>query len=268
MQTQPGFIRYGDNRVHCLRIGSGSKLLIAFHGFGNDASLFVPLADALRDEYTTIAVDLPGHGATQWLQPSFRKKDLMALIQGIRADFGVDRCTLAGFSLGGRVCLCIAELQPDWIERMVLIAPDGMEKNFWYYAATSNILGKRIFSKIMQNPAPWLRRVELLHKYRFIDTSRLRFVQKSLSDPSVRQQLAYVWPITRHLTPQINLVKWNINRHKIDTFVVMGRHDRIFPPVQGERFVKNLKTGRLQLLEAGHQLLQEALLPQLAGFFR
>lgn len=267
MLPQPGILKYKDNEIHCLRMGSGSKLLIAFHGFGNDATLFIPLAAALQEEYTTISIDLPGHGHTRWKDRYFGKKDLMAIIQGIRNDFGVTQCSLTGYSLGGRVCLNVAEQQPDWVERMVLMAPDGLEKNFWYQMATRNPVGKNIFSSMMRQPEAWLQRVDFLRKYKIIDASRFKFARKNLTDTAIRDRLAYVWPVTSRLVVSTQLVKWNINKYKIDTRIFMGRHDRIFPPVQGERFIKNLKTAQLHVLDTGHQLLTESLLPELVQAF-
>lgn len=244
-------------------MGRGSKLLIAFHGFGNEAQLFIPLAAALEETYTIISIDLPGHGLTRWKDTYFGKKDLMAIVQGIKNDMGVEQFSLIGFSLGGRVCLNVAEQQPNWIDKLILLAPDGLEKNFWYQVATRNILGKAIFRKMMDNPGKWLGRVDFLRKYKILDESRFKFARINLTDEKVRHQLRYVWPVTSRLIVNPAIVKWNLNKHKIDTHLFMGRHDRIFPPAQGERFVKNLKTAQLHTPDAGHYLLTPELLPEI-----
>ena len=267
MLVQPGVLKYNNNEVHCLRMGAGSKLLIAFHGFGNDAAIFVPLAEQLQDTYTIVAIDLPGHGNTRWSDTYFRKKDLMAMVQGIKNDFGVEKLSLLGYSLGGRVCLNIIEQQPNWVDKLVLLAADGLEKNFWYQMATRNPIGKTIFRSMMRQPEQWLSRVDFLRKYKIIDESRFKFARINLTDEKVRHQLSYVWPVTSRLMVNIAAVKWNLNKHKIDTHVYMGRHDRIFPPVQGERFIKNLKTAHLHLLDTGHNLLETAMLPLIQKAF-
>jgi pimeloyl-ACP methyl ester carboxylesterase len=261
--VQSGILKYKDNEIHCLRMGSGSKLLLTFHGFGNEAHLFIPLGAALAKEYTTVSIDLPGHGKTVWKQKYFGKKDLMAIVQGIKNDHKVEQFSLLGFSLGGRVCLNIVELQPTWIDKLVLLASDGLEKNFWYNMATRNLLGKVIFKQMMAQPEQWLNRVDFLRKYKIIDESRFKFARTNLTNESVRHQLNYVWPVTSRLIVNPTIVKWNLNKYKIETHVFMGKHDRIFPPKQGERFVKNLKTAHLHILDAGHQLLTAAVLPEI-----
>ncbi len=249
-------------------MGEGKKLLIAFHGFGNDATIFSPLAALVEKEYTIISIDLPGHGLTRWKDRYFRKQDLMAIIQGIKNDFGAERFSLIGYSLGGRVCLNIVELQPNWVDKLVLLAADGLQKNFWYNVATRNVFGKALFTNMLRSPERWLSRVDFLRKYNVIDESRFKFAKANLTDEKIRQQLGYVWPVTSKLVAHLTLVKWNINKHKIETHVVMGKYDRIFPPIQGERFVRNLKTAHLHILDSGHNFFTEALLPQIASLLQ
>ena len=263
---QSGVIKYQNNEVHCLRIGTGKKLLIAFHGFGNDAAIFIPLAKELP-EYTIVSIDLPGHGATKWTDKHFKKKDLMALIQGIKNEFGVEQLSLIGYSLGGRVCLNIVEQQPNWIDKVVLLASDGLQKNFWYNVATRNLIGKRIFNKIIANPQAWLSKVDFLRKYKIIDESRFKFAKTNLTDDKVRHQLSYVWPVTSQLVANITIAKWNLNKYKIDTHIFMGKHDRIFPIAHGESFVKNLKTAQLHILDTGHNLMMPDLLGEIKMAF-
>jgi len=263
MQTTSGIIRYKENEVHVLKMGSGSKLLITLHGFGNTASIFEPIANAFENDYTTVSIDLPGHGLTKWNQPLFEKDDLMAIIQGIKMEFDVEKFTLMGFSLGGRISLNIADLQPNWIEKLILLAPDGLQKSFWYNAATRNPLGKIIFKKVLANPEKWLKHVEKLRDWNWIDASRFKFAKANLTDEKVRHQLSYVWPVTSRLIVSPTLVKWHLNKYKVETHLFMGSHDRIFPPEQGQKFIKGLKTATLHVLDQGHNLINENLVREL-----
>jgi len=263
MQIRSGFINYLDNKVHVLKMGSGPKLLIAIHGFGNDAGIFRPVAAAFQETYTTVSIDLPGHGKTVWNKAYFEKHDLMAIIQGIKIEAGVEKFSLMGFSLGGRACLSIVELQAGWIDQLFLLAPDGLKKNFWYNAATRNVFGKLIFKRMMQNPDAWLHYVDKLRQWNIIDASRFKFAKAHLTNESIRHQLSYVWPVTSKLIVSTMLAKWHIRKYRIETHVFMGEHDRIFPPRQGQQFVKGLKTAKLHILDEGHNLINEALIREL-----
>lgn len=268
MSLQSGILKYKNNKVHCIRIGSGSKLLIAFHGFGHDAGVFTPLAQSLPVDYTLVAIDLPGHGQTQWTDTHIRKKDLMAIVQGIKNDCAVERFSLLGYSLGGRVCLNIVEQQPNWIDKLVLLASDGLQKNIWYHLATQNILGRAVFKSVVHQPEGWLRKAEFLRKYKLLDESRMKFVRHQLMNATVRGRLSYVWPVTSRLIANIPIIKWNINKHKIEVHLFMGKYDRIFPIAQGEAFIKKLKNAQLHLLDTGHNLLTPEYFPEIGNVFR
>lgn len=263
MEIQSGFIKYKDNDIHILKMGSGKKLMIAVHGFGNEAGIFQPVAAAFSEEYTVVSIDVPGHGATKWNKRYFDKEDLMAVIQGIKIEFGTTTFTLMGFSLGGRICQNVLVLQPDWIEQLILLAPDGLEKNFWYNAATRSPLGKIIFKKILKKPEGFIKYFDRLGKWKLIDASSLKFAKANLTNENIRHQLSYVWPVTSLLITNRSLVKWTIKKYNIPVHLYMGKHDRIFPPAQGERFVKGLKTAHLHILNEGHNLINDTLIQEL-----
>jgi len=74
------YIDHPKGKVHALRFGKGPGLLIALHGFGDRARMFAVLAEALSAEYTTIAIDLPFHGQTEWREKTFTKADLLEIV--------------------------------------------------------------------------------------------------------------------------------------------------------------------------------------------
>ena len=82
---------FSASRLRLLRFGSGERLLIALHGFGDKAELFAPPAKALGTEYTVIAFDLPFHGETEWRQNVFSKTDLAFILRQIMAAEGRER---------------------------------------------------------------------------------------------------------------------------------------------------------------------------------
>ena len=59
---------------------------------------------------------------------------------------------LLGYSMGGRIALRLLQQIPKQIEKVVLLAPDGLHKNFWYRFATHTIVGRNLFYKSMKNP--------------------------------------------------------------------------------------------------------------------
>jgi len=258
-----GTLGLGENKINCLRMGNGKKLLITFHGFGNSAEQFAVFLPFLKDEYTLVSIDLPGHGKTEWVSKYMLPKDLMALVQGIKNDFGVERFSLMGFSLGARVVLNILGLQPAWIDSVVLLAPDGLKKDFWYNFATKNILGKLIFNHALRKPESWLKRLQFLKKLRLVDESRYKFASSHMLNKEVNARVAFVWPVMSKLSPIIPIVKYNIKKYKIPVTIFMGQYDRVFDSHLGGKFSKGLKTAELHILNCGHNILKPEFVEQI-----
>ena len=64
-------ITYKKSIINVSIFGTGNKLLICFHGYGEDGDSFEPLEKKLGNEYTLAAIDFPFHGETKWNEGSF-----------------------------------------------------------------------------------------------------------------------------------------------------------------------------------------------------
>jgi 2-succinyl-6-hydroxy-2,4-cyclohexadiene-1-carboxylate synthase len=72
---------------------------------------------ALGERYRALAPDIRGHGASADRRPV----TLDAVIGDIEALAPASRCTLAGYSMGGRIALHAALSMADRVQRLVLI---------------------------------------------------------------------------------------------------------------------------------------------------
>jgi len=103
--------------------GNGPPVVLLHGLFGAGVNLGA-LARSLRKRYTTIAVDLPGHGRSPWLD----RYDLPALADGVLSileDLGLHSFHLVGHSLGGKVAMQLTLDHPDRIGALLVadIAP-------------------------------------------------------------------------------------------------------------------------------------------------
>jgi pimeloyl-ACP methyl ester carboxylesterase len=118
------------------RAGDGPQPLALLHGFLGSSRNLATLARALAagaPQYSVYAFDLPGHGASPPLTPG---ADLAALARALVAsarEIAALPWTLVGHSLGGRVALTAARLQPAGVAHLTLLditpsaAPPGGE---------------------------------------------------------------------------------------------------------------------------------------------
>jgi len=250
-------ITINGRKLHYLQTGSGPEWLVAFHGYGNDAAIFDELAAALGHRYTILSFDLPFHGnSNEWPDDIvFSKNDLVTLIENIQTMTGAETLSFMGYSMGGRVCLCVIELLPEIVKQVLLIAPDGLVFNFFYYFVTRLSLGRYLFRKFLTSRTIYKPVVNGLHKMRLLDVSRYRFVMHYLESEWSRSMLLRVWPAMRMLLPDHKKVKAHIRNRNIPVSIFMGKFDRVIPVKLARKFSEGLPTVHLHVLAKGHKLL-------------
>jgi pimeloyl-ACP methyl ester carboxylesterase len=255
MAYTSGYIAAGNEKLHYIKAGQGKKLLLAFHGYGNTAEIFTPFFKYLQDEYTVYSVDLPHHGKSSWTPDKpFEKHELVAMVQALQKEAGTDKFSLMGYSMGGRVCLTIMELMPESIDKVLLVAPDGLAFNPLYYFVTKTAVGRQLFNNMLTKPDKYLKFFDKLKERKWIDENRHKFAMYYLQSAPSRSFLMQVWPGMAKLVPDTNKVRRAIKQYGISVTIYMGAYDRIMPPKLAERFKKGLSTVHLHIPQKGHRV--------------
>ena len=259
-----GYFDLGNEKLHYLATGNGKKVVVLFHGYGQDANLFLPLNTYLNTEYTLISIDLPLHGKSRWGETIFTKQLLVSLIKQIQTQYLVSKISLIGYSMGGRVCLTITELMPECIDKMVLLAPDGLVFNWAYYLATSNYVGKKIFLQIIRKPNGFINLANWLLKKKLIASSKHKLITRYLLTDTDKALLLSVWAGMAAIIPNLRKLKAIIKQNKIPVFIFMGKFDKIIPASHALKFKNGLDTVQLHILQKGHKLLDHTTAAQIA----
>ncbi|MCL1073202.1 alpha/beta fold hydrolase [Shewanella dokdonensis] len=120
-----GEIDLGEQRVAVRCWGDASKpLLIALHGWLDNANSFEPLANCLQADYRILAIDWPGHGLSPWRQGHYplHWADYLYDLHRLLNVVGNERPVfLMGHSLGGVVASAYTAAYPERIAALVLI---------------------------------------------------------------------------------------------------------------------------------------------------
>ncbi len=99
---------------------------VLLHGFGTSKEAMTLVA-AMRPEQRVIAPDLPGFGDHPL--PEGVTPDAAWYVQQVdllRAAMGIDRMDLGGTSMGGALATAYAIAYPERVQRLVLLAPAGV----------------------------------------------------------------------------------------------------------------------------------------------
>ncbi len=112
--------------IRLLRQGSGGKPIMLIHGFGGDLNNWLFVQGALAEHHATLAVDLPGHGASgKDLKGIENLADMAAVLQALLAGLQIAQVHVVGHSLGAAVALALARLAPEQVSSLTLISPAG-----------------------------------------------------------------------------------------------------------------------------------------------
>ncbi|MFI5154927.1 MAG: alpha/beta hydrolase [Chitinophagales bacterium] len=264
-------IPYKRSLIHYQKSGIGPRPLFCFHGYGESGDSFALLAPYLHETYTLIAIDLPFHGQTLWEEGlNCLPAEMLEIIDriGNQEDLLPSRITIAGYSMGGRVALSLLEIIPEKIERLILLAPDGLKMNGWYWLATHTFLGNRLFRFTMAYPAWFLGSLRLLGRIKGVNQSIHKFAISYLEDRQMRNDLYDCWITMRAFKPSSKEIKRLIVKYKILVDLIYGRFDRMIRYEGGKVFSKGIESQcRLSILQAGHQLIHPKNLEPIISIF-
>ncbi len=248
------------------RFGTGKEVLLCFHGFGRHADDFDFLSARYSDTCTIYSFNLFYHGNSYAENGvSITKLELKALFEAFLKKYNITEFGLFGYSLGGKVALCLYELFAPKVSRVVLAAPDGIRISTWYNLVSNNRTASKIYRDyIIPNPKWFLQTVNWLHRFYLVPSGLKKFVHHQLSDKKKRQLVYDVWVSHKYLTPDMAQIIAALNRYRTPFMLIFGQYDAVIKPHFADFLVK--KTGdnvRRIIVERGHNLLDEKLFPYL-----
>lgn len=124
---------------HVVREGAGARACLLLHGFTESASSMLEPARPLEE--ARIAIELPGHGASEApAGASFSFDATVGALDALLVQLQLEQVDLWGYSMGGRLALALALRRPERIRRLVLestsaglepheSAPERLEKD-------------------------------------------------------------------------------------------------------------------------------------------
>jgi pimeloyl-ACP methyl ester carboxylesterase len=110
----------GDRTVSALRWGSGPPELVFIHGGAQNAHTWDTVALAL--DRPLLAVDLPGHGHSDWREDhSYWPPHLADDVAVVVRELAPDAELVCGMSLGGLTAFCLAAQAPELVRRLAIV---------------------------------------------------------------------------------------------------------------------------------------------------
>lgn len=247
-------IRVAKSKLSYYKQGTGDRFMLMFHGYGQDGMLFSNLPESYLKEYTCFAIDLFGHGDSSFFyKEKIETGDLKLVLVKLLQDENIERFSVLGFSLGGRVAINATFELKNKVDELILLAPDGVVDSFVFKAATSDSFLKSMFKRMVFFPTFYQRAIQLVKKLNIIDSSSIDFVERVMSTRSRRYRLYRVWNMHAGLTVTLKQLSESgffairlylaKNDRFVDSKKVMLLCDKIKMPY------KLLRTGHFQIVK-------------------
>jgi esterase len=103
------------------QLGTTGPRVVFLHGLFGQGRNWKTIAKALAESARVTLVDLPNHGQSEWTD-HFSYPEMAGQVgELLKAQGDGDRYVVVGHSMGGKVAMTLALLQPDLVERLCVV---------------------------------------------------------------------------------------------------------------------------------------------------
>jgi len=251
-----GHVSLELSRLHYFRYGTGKKVLLLFHGFGQDHSAFDSSLNYILDRYTVYSFDLFYHGRSDRPDSLMKPQEWIDIVQLFLQKEEIIRFDIGAYSLGGRFALQVLKNFPDRIGSVILMAPDGFYHSPYYKAAVNL---RWVFKFLMFHPTAFDTFLSFAAKRKLINKSLIKFSERELKDQENRIRVYRTWTYFKRLYLSKQELTQSLDIEDISINFYLGSQDYIIPPKEVLKTIGPLKNINIQILEKRHhEVIEEA----------
>ncbi len=212
--------------------GNGEQAVFCFHGYASVGYRFEVLEPYLGKDFTLISVELPFHSDTRWNEHRmFYANDLHQVLTLISKQENLQKdIWLLGYSLGGRIVLDYFSHKPDHVQKIILLAPDGLHKIFWYWLIAETHFGNFLLRVLNRSSAWAVSLIKFFYRIKAINGSIYVLAKEFLTDKEERKLLVKRWITLRKMHPNLKKVGAKLKKHNVHVYTMFGEHDKVIDP--------------------------------------
>lgn len=252
-------LHLGKHKIHYHCFGQGDKVLIAFHGFADDGSIFRCLDASLGQHYRVYAFDAPFHGQTDWSSDRYRPEDWVEIVQSLLKQEGIDRFGFLAHSMGGRFVQALLPHFVKQLDELLLLAPAGLRNEIIYNKALLNVPIRQFLKWTLLQPFWFLSLLRFVRRMGWIHQSFYQFIELHFSSQRRINRLFDTWISLYYFPIQPSDFQQLIRDHALQLRFIYGENDRITPIKDALRFAENVPDAQVFEVPGNHFLLRASL---------
>jgi len=247
---QGKFLEINGAATHYHDVGEG-KVVLLLHGSGPGVSAWANwrhAIPALAGSARVLALDIVGFGATE--RPDTVRYSLRTWTDHVWSfldQLGIDKVSVIGNSLGGRIAMQMAEDNQDRIDRLVLMGAPGVGMTL-----TDGLQALRSYEPSYEAMS------SLLTNYFAVDKSiitddlvQIRYEASNAPGAHEAYRLMFFHP--DHAGSELAISEDQVRAVTVPTLLVHGREDRVVPVDVAWKMIDLLPNGDLHVFSrCGH----------------
>jgi pimeloyl-ACP methyl ester carboxylesterase len=249
-------IKILNTTIYCEYKIHDKPTIFLIHGFVASSYTFNRLKGLLANDFSIIAIDLPGFGKSEKSTSFIYSFDNYAnLILKCMDHFQIKEAYIAGHSMGGQIALYTAMKEPDRVKKLILFCSSGyLPKAKKYLIYSSYLPFFHVFARRKINSQSVVKNLRnVFYDHSFITKEQIEEYGRPLQDKNFPKSLVR---LLRHR--EGDLTSEQLHKIKTPTLLIWGEEDKVVPLPIGRKLAKDLPNAKLVSYEkAGHLVTEE-----------
>lgn len=257
-------------KINWVEAGSGDPPFLLIHGFGSSIAKWLDVLPLLGADRRTIAIDLPGFGASDAPPGSYSPTWLAGAARAFCDEIGVARAIWVGNSLGGLTAIHAAASWPERVAGLIAVDPalpsesgeqPSLRVLMGFVAPALPVVGELIYRRYISRPPEQIVEESLRRNFadpsRVSETGRRALVEDARSRVGRHDHARAVVRANRQMMWALSARReetWRVLRSvRAPTLFIWGANDRMIRVDTGHRAVEQLPGSQLIVIDdCGH----------------